>query len=165
MIYLDSSVVLAHFLVETQRLPDRVWEQQLTSSRLLEYEVWTRLHLKDLSTKLRPVVLSLFSKIAFVELTENVLARRSSRFQSRCGLWTGFISQQQIFYAQTATLLNSRPSTRACARPHARWASLLTRRDRYAAFFAYTCCSRYRAKPSAVAAMRAYSARCAPSAG
>jgi len=80
MIYLDSSVVLAHFLVETQRLPDRVWEQQLTSSRLLEYEVWTRLHLKDLSTKLRPVVLSLFAKVAFVDLADNVLARAREPF-------------------------------------------------------------------------------------
>ena len=80
MIYLDSSVVLAHLLVETQRLPDRVWEQQLTSSRLLKYEVWTRLHLKGLGTRLRPVVSSLFSKIAFVELTENVLARAREPF-------------------------------------------------------------------------------------
>lgn len=72
--------MLAHFLVETERLPDRVWEQQLTSSRLLEYEVWTRLHLKGLSTKLRPVVLSLFAKVAFVGLTDNVLARAREPF-------------------------------------------------------------------------------------
>ena len=35
----------------------------------------------------------------------------------------------------------------------------------HAARFTYTCCSQYRAKPSAVAASLAYSARCAPSAG
>src|SRR5215210_9148759 len=75
MIYLDSSVVLAHFLVETQRLPDRTWEQPLTSSRLLEYEVWTRLHAKGLGRSLRPAVLDFLLRVEFVDLAANVLAR------------------------------------------------------------------------------------------
>ena len=34
MIYLDSSVALAHLFAEEQRLPDAVWSEPLTSSRL-----------------------------------------------------------------------------------------------------------------------------------
>jgi predicted nucleic acid-binding protein len=75
MIYLDSSVVLAHFLAEARRLPDQTWDQSLTSSRLLEYEVWTRLHAKGLGTTLRASILDFFARIAFVDLTDGVLAR------------------------------------------------------------------------------------------
>ena len=80
MIYLDSSVVLAHFLVEAQRLPDSAWDQPLTSSRLLEYEVWTRLHAKGLTRSLRPAVLGFFTRVIFVDLAENVLARARDPF-------------------------------------------------------------------------------------
>jgi hypothetical protein len=80
MIYLDSSVVLAHFLVETQRLPDRTWDQPLTSSRLLEYETWTRLHAKGVGRSLRPAVLDLFARIVFIDLAENILARARDPF-------------------------------------------------------------------------------------
>jgi uncharacterized protein len=40
MIYLDSSVALAHLLVEDRLPPDLLWGQQLVSSRLLECEVF-----------------------------------------------------------------------------------------------------------------------------
>jgi hypothetical protein len=80
MIYLDSSVVLAHFLVETQRLPDRTWDQPLTSSRLLEYEVWTRLHAKGLGRSLRRAVLDFFSRVVLIDLAENVLGRARDPF-------------------------------------------------------------------------------------
>jgi uncharacterized protein len=80
MIYLDSSVVLAHFLVEAQRLPDRAWDQPLTSSRLLEYEVWTRLHAKGLGRSLRPAVFDFFTRVVFIDLAENVLARAREPF-------------------------------------------------------------------------------------
>jgi hypothetical protein len=42
MIYLDSSVALAHLLAEDRFPPDLLWDQQLVSSRLLECEVWNR---------------------------------------------------------------------------------------------------------------------------
>ena len=55
MIYLDSSVALAHLFAEEQRLPDAVWSEPLTSSRLLEYEVWNRLHAKGVGVALAGV--------------------------------------------------------------------------------------------------------------
>src|SRR5688572_22051876 len=44
LIYVDSSMALAPLLSETRSPPERVWRQQLVSSRLLEYEVWNRVH-------------------------------------------------------------------------------------------------------------------------
>ena len=44
MIYLDSSVALAHLLAEDRFPPDALWEEQLVSSRLLECEVWNRIN-------------------------------------------------------------------------------------------------------------------------
>ena len=49
MIYLDSSVVLAHLLMEERRPPAALWEQVAVSSRLLEYEVWNRIWARGLS--------------------------------------------------------------------------------------------------------------------
>ena len=43
MIYLDSSVALAHLLAEDRFTAEDLWRQQLVSSRLLEYEVWNRI--------------------------------------------------------------------------------------------------------------------------
>jgi predicted nucleic acid-binding protein len=42
MIYLDTSVALAHLLGETRRPPTALWQQALVSSRLLEYELWAQ---------------------------------------------------------------------------------------------------------------------------
>jgi hypothetical protein len=50
MIYLDSSVALAHLLAEDRFPPDLLWDQQLVSSRLLECEVWNRI---NASSKIR----------------------------------------------------------------------------------------------------------------
>ena len=48
MIYLDSSVALAHLLVEDRVPPSALWAEPLVSSRLLECEVWTRIHARRL---------------------------------------------------------------------------------------------------------------------
>ncbi len=44
MIYIDSSVALAHLLNETRSPPPDIWASEPVSSQLLEYEVWTRLN-------------------------------------------------------------------------------------------------------------------------
>lgn len=75
MIYLDSSVVLAHFLAEARQLPDRIWDEPLISSRLLEYEVWVRLHAKGRGASLRNVVRDLFSRMPLLELSDAILVR------------------------------------------------------------------------------------------
>ena len=49
MIYLDTSVALAHLLAEDRQPPDDLWTEELWSSRLLEYELWNRIHARDLA--------------------------------------------------------------------------------------------------------------------
>jgi hypothetical protein len=49
MIYVDTSVALAELLAEDRRPGDHFWNQTLVSSRLLEYEVWIRVHARKLA--------------------------------------------------------------------------------------------------------------------
>ena len=49
MIYVDTSVVLAQLLAEDRSPPARLWNETLVASRLMEYEIWTRLHARQLA--------------------------------------------------------------------------------------------------------------------
>ena len=44
MIYVDSSVLLADLFAESRPPPETLWEADLASSRLLIYEVWSRIN-------------------------------------------------------------------------------------------------------------------------
>lgn len=80
MIYLDTSVALAHLLAEDQSPPDALWQEPLISSRLLEYEVWTRIHAKKLGRSHGDEVRSLLSRVALIELSPPVLGRALEAF-------------------------------------------------------------------------------------
>ena len=80
MIYLDTSVVLAHLLGEDRSPAPAMWEQLLVASRLLEYEIWTRLNARKLSATHADAARSVLDRIAFVELTPVVLARALEPF-------------------------------------------------------------------------------------
>jgi hypothetical protein len=75
VIYLDTSVALAQLLVEDRIPPASLWEQLLVSSRLLEYELWTRIHARKLGESHGEAVRRLLARIAMVELAPPVLAR------------------------------------------------------------------------------------------
>ncbi len=51
MIYLDTSVVLAQILADDRAPPEDLWEEPLVTSRLLQYEVWTRIHARRLGAE------------------------------------------------------------------------------------------------------------------
>ena len=80
MIYLDTSVALAHLLAEDRAPPERLWHEDLISSRLLEYEIWTRIHARKLTGSHADEVRSLLSRVALVELSPPVLARALEPF-------------------------------------------------------------------------------------
>ena len=80
MIYLDSSVVLAHMLMEERRSPPVFWEQALVSSRLLEYEVWNRIWARGLGQSHREEVRASLAKIEMIELTRLSLRRALEPF-------------------------------------------------------------------------------------
>jgi predicted nucleic acid-binding protein len=80
VIYLDTSVALAHLLGETRVPPASLWEQSLVSSRLLEYELWTRIHARGLTRSHAEPVRELLSVVALIELSPVVLARALEPF-------------------------------------------------------------------------------------
>jgi predicted nucleic acid-binding protein len=80
VIYLDTSVVLAHLLTEERSLPDAIWGESLISSRLLEYEVWNRIHARELARSHGDDVRALIARVALIELTPPVLARALEPF-------------------------------------------------------------------------------------
>lgn len=80
MIYVDSSVVLAYLLAEDRCPPESIWESPLVSSRLLEYEVWNRIHVYRSAARFGRNAEVVLSRIQFTELTPNVLVRALDAF-------------------------------------------------------------------------------------
>lgn len=80
MIYIDTSVVLAQLLAEDRKPPVPLWEETLISSRLLQYEVWTRIHARQLTISHGEIVESLLNRLVMLELTPTVLARALEPF-------------------------------------------------------------------------------------
>jgi hypothetical protein len=80
LIYLDTSVALAHLLAEDRRPPDSLWRQPLVASRLLEYELWTRLNARRLGASHGELARRLLERLAIVEILPNVLSRALEPF-------------------------------------------------------------------------------------
>ncbi|MBI3514430.1 MAG: PIN domain-containing protein [Proteobacteria bacterium] len=80
MIYLDSSVALAYLLSEDRAPPDALWHAPLIASRLLEYEVWTRLNARKLARSHGENARALIGRVALIELAPPVLARAIEPF-------------------------------------------------------------------------------------
>lgn len=80
MIYVDGSVALAHLLVEECRPPPWLWEQPLIASRLLEYELWCRLHAHGLGTSHEAAARQVLAQVSLIELSPLVLARALDPF-------------------------------------------------------------------------------------
>ena len=77
MVYLDSSVVLAHLLSEDRRPTDAVWGETLASSRLMEYEVRQRVYALEADPQ---VLDALLGRVAFIEMVDAVVARARAPF-------------------------------------------------------------------------------------
>ena len=80
MIYLDSSVALAHLLVGDRRPADSLWSGRLVSSRLLTYECWNRIHADGRTASHADRLSDLLARVALVELTPPVLSRALDPF-------------------------------------------------------------------------------------
>ena len=80
MIYLDTSVALAQLLAEDRVPPPELWAEPLVSSRLLQYELWTRVHARGLGRSHADDVRHFLGRIALLELTAPVLARALEPF-------------------------------------------------------------------------------------
>lgn len=80
MIYVDTSVALAHLLAEDRYPPASLWERPLVSSRLTTYEIWTRINARGLHRSHGELVRALTLRLAFVELSPLILARALEPF-------------------------------------------------------------------------------------
>ena len=80
MIYLDSSVALAHLLAEDRAPPSALWQAPLIASRLLAYELWNRIHARGLGRSHGDEVRTLIGRVALIELAPPVLARALEPF-------------------------------------------------------------------------------------
>ncbi len=75
MIYIDTSVALAHLLRESRSPDTEFWDGLLVSSRLLEYELWNRVHARGMLSAHGDAVRALLQRIGMLELSPMVLAR------------------------------------------------------------------------------------------
>jgi uncharacterized protein len=82
LIYVDSSVALAYLLSEERCPSITFWKQPLTSSRLCQFEVWTRIHARGLAGSHSQVVNLLLKRINFLEMVLPTLARALQPFPS-----------------------------------------------------------------------------------
>lgn len=80
MIYLDTSVALAHLLSEDRQPPVSLWENTLVSSRLLQYEMWNRVNARTLAQSHGEALRLLLGRVALLELAAPVLARALEPF-------------------------------------------------------------------------------------
>lgn len=81
MIYVDTSILLAELLSEDRHPDPAFWDQPLVSSRLLEYETWTRLHARRLGSSHGEAARQLIGRIAMLELVSPVLSRALDPFR------------------------------------------------------------------------------------
>jgi hypothetical protein len=80
LIYVDTSVVLAQLLAEDRKPPAAIWDESLVSSRLLEYESWTRINARGLAASHGEALAAVLGRIAFLELSPAVLGRALEPF-------------------------------------------------------------------------------------
>jgi predicted nucleic acid-binding protein len=80
MIYVDTSIVLAELLAEDRHPEPAFWDETLVSSRLLEYEVWTRLHGRGLGGTHGDAARRVIARLALIELVSPVLVRALEPF-------------------------------------------------------------------------------------
>jgi predicted nucleic acid-binding protein len=80
LIYLDTSVALAHLLGEDRVPRASLWDETLVASRLLEYELFVRLNARRLAKSHGDAAHQLVGRLAFLELSPTILARALEPF-------------------------------------------------------------------------------------
>jgi predicted nucleic acid-binding protein len=75
LIYLDTSVVLARLLAEDRSPPDAFWSQTFVASRLLEYEIFNRLHARGVASTYGGDARQLVDRANLVDMSTEALGR------------------------------------------------------------------------------------------
>jgi predicted nucleic acid-binding protein len=80
VIYVDTSVVLAHILAEDRRPAPAFWDEALISSQLTRYETWVRLHAAGLAGSHGDEATSVLGRLRMVSLVDDVVGRATEPF-------------------------------------------------------------------------------------
>ena len=80
MIYLDTSVVLARLFAEDRSPPDVFWSQTFLASRLLEFEVFNRVHARGAAATHAGDARRLVDRVNLLEMSTAVLGRALQPF-------------------------------------------------------------------------------------
>lgn len=83
ILYVDTSVVLAALLAEDRRPAPDFWQTRLISSRLLEFETWTRLDAERAPEDVVEAARLLVGCTDLVEMTPMILTRALEPFPVR----------------------------------------------------------------------------------
>ena len=75
MIYLDTSVLLARLFAEDRLPPDAFWSQRFVASRLLEFEVFNRVHARGAGATHGADARQLVDRVNLLEMSAVVLSR------------------------------------------------------------------------------------------
>ncbi len=114
LIYVDTSVVLAQLLAEDRHPASGFWDQDgLISSRLLEYEAWTRIHARGLGTSHGEDLRGLLARLSFLELVPPILARALEPFPVPMRTLDACISLRSTSSWVSASVPRWRPTTAA----------------------------------------------------
>ena len=80
LIYVDSSIALADLFREPRAPPHSFWEGPKVSSRLLEYEIWNRLHAHGRADSHGRTARDLLAGIDLLDLSSGTLSRALEAF-------------------------------------------------------------------------------------
>lgn len=106
MIYVDSSVALASVMTEARKPPETLWAaERLSSSRLLEYEVWNRAFARGIGETHRAEIAAMLRKIDFVELSRDRLQRALRPFPLQVRTLDGLHLATMDFLRQNGELI------------------------------------------------------------
>lgn len=89
MIYLDTSVALAHLLGEDRIPPNTLWRERLVSSQIFEYELWNRIHGTGLSDSHAEAAKALLAFVSLIDLAPQALTRALDPFPTPVGTLDG----------------------------------------------------------------------------
>ena len=81
VIYADTS--LAQLLAEDRRPPRSLWDEELVSSRLTQYETWVRVNAMRLAASHGEAARALLGRLSLLELSPLVLDRALEPFPLR----------------------------------------------------------------------------------
>jgi hypothetical protein len=80
LIYLDASVVLSELFSEEVRPPPALWKTDLIASRLLAYEVWNRIHAREISATHGGPAAELLGRVHLIDMHRAALERAMEEF-------------------------------------------------------------------------------------